>query len=321
MAELLAESVLETRTLAAEVELREVEGEAPVLRGYAATFNQPYAVGPFDERIHPKAFDTTLRGKPDVALLVDHEGQPLARTTSPVPTLRLKPDATGLGVEADLNPDDPDAQKLMAKMRHGVLDKMSFAFRVPPGGDDWDYNTERPQRQLREVSLAGGDVSVVTYPANAGTSVQLRAADDAEASWVLYEGMCRELRSGNRLSDDHMDLLLATQADLGLADSRATVSTADQNDLPDSDFAYIEPGGTKDAGGKTVPRSLRHFPIMDADHVRNALARMSQSPFGDKAKAAILAAAKKFDIDVSEANSGMPLDLALRIAAARRNAA
>ncbi len=41
---------------------------------------------------------------------------------------------------------------------------------------------------------------------------------------------------------------------------KAAMSSADVNDLPDSDFAYIEPGGTKDSEGKTTPRSLRHFP-------------------------------------------------------------
>jgi len=78
------------------------------------------------------------------------------------------------------------------------------------------------------------------------------------------------------------------------------VSTKEQNDLPDSDFAYIEPGGKKDDDGMTVPRSLRHFPIQDAAHVRNALSRAPQSPFGDKAMPKILAAAKKFDIKVSK---------------------
>ena len=42
------------------------------------------------------------------------------------------------------------------------------------------------------------------------------------------------------------------------------ISTASRNDLPDSAFAYIEPGGTKDESGKTTPRSKRHFPIHDA---------------------------------------------------------
>ena len=44
---------------------------------------------------------------------------------------------------------------------------------------------------------------------------------------------------------------------------RAAMSVKDINDLPDSDFAYIEPGGEKDDDGKTVPRSLRHYPIHD----------------------------------------------------------
>jgi len=82
---------------------------------------------------------------------------------------------------------------------------------------------------------------------------------------------------------------------------KAEKSTASMNDAPDSDFAYIEPGGTKDESGKTTPRSKRHFYIGDAAHVRNALARASQSPFGDKAMPKIRAAAKKFGIDVSKA--------------------
>lgn len=79
------------------------------------------------------------------------------------------------------------------------------------------------------------------------------------------------------------------------------MSTAAINDLPDSAFAHIEPGGTKDDQGKTTPRSLRHFPIHDAAHVRNALARAPQSPFGDKAMPAIRKAAKKYGIEVAEA--------------------
>lgn len=73
-------------------------------------------------------------------------------------------------------------------------------------------------------------------------------------------------------------------------------SSAGINDLPDSAFAYIEPGGSKDADGKTTPRSLRHFPISDESHVRNALARLNQSPFGVKAKSKVLAAAHRLGI-------------------------
>jgi HK97 family phage prohead protease len=68
------------------------------------------------------------------------------------------------------------------------------------------------------------------------------------------------------------------------------------NSLPDAAFAYIEPGGKKDSDGKTVPRSLRHFPhhnmsvkrstehnTVDRPHLRNALARAPQSSHGSKA--------------------------------------
>lgn len=84
----------------------------------------------------------------------------------------------------------------------------------------------------------------------------------------------------------------------------AQISAASQNDLPDSAFAYIEPGGKKDSGGKTIPRSLRHFPIHDAAHVRNALSRAPQSPFGSKAMPKIRAAAKKFGVQVGDSDSG-----------------
>jgi HK97 family phage prohead protease len=77
---------------------------------------------------------------------------------------------------------------------------------------------------------------------------------------------------------------------------RSQMSAADINDLPDDAFAYIEEGGSKDEHGRTVPRSLRHFPIHDEAHVRNALSRAPQSPFGDKAMPKIRKAAKRMGI-------------------------
>lgn len=71
---------------------------------------------------------------------------------------------------------------------------------------------------------------------------------------------------------------------------KAVWTTAYINDLPDSAFLYIEPGGEKDADGKTTPRSLRHFPYKDASgavdlpHLRNALARIPQSSLSQDVK-------------------------------------
>jgi len=78
------------------------------------------------------------------------------------------------------------------------------------------------------------------------------------------------------------------------------------NNLPDSSFAIILPGGKKDEDGKTVPRSLRKLPYKNAEgnvdlpHLRNALARVNQ-PGTEltpeqraKAKATLLKVSKKY---------------------------
>lgn len=80
-------------------------------------------------------------------------------------------------------------------------------------------------------------------------------------------------------------------------------STSYINDLPDSAFAYIAPGGKKDADGKTTPRSKRFFPHHDATgkvdkgHVDNAAARIPDSDLAaaakDKAEAHIEAHQRK----------------------------
>jgi len=65
-------------------------------------------------------------------------------------------------------------------------------------------------------------------------------------------------------------------------EEKAVWSTEYVNNLPDSSFLYVEPGGKKDGEGKTTPRSLRHLPVKDANgspdaaHIRNAAARANQ---------------------------------------------
>jgi len=67
-----------------------------------------------------------------------------------------------------------------------------------------------------------------------------------------------------------------------MREERAVWTTAYINDLPDSAFACIDNGGKKDEQGKTVPRSLRHYPHhdregkVDPEHLANARARVSQ---------------------------------------------
>jgi hypothetical protein len=92
-------------------------------------------------------------------------GVPLARTTSG--TLRLQEDDHGLAVVADLDPNNPDAMRVMSALKRGDLSQMSFAFRTV----DASFSDDRMVRELREVELF--DVSVVTFPPTNAPSQRL----------------------------------------------------------------------------------------------------------------------------------------------------
>lgn len=140
------------------------------LVGYAAVFDSPSEPLPWIEYVKRGAFQKTLNDGADVRLLIDHEGVPLARTTSG--TLSLREDDRGLFVESDLDPMNPDAARLISALRRGDISQMSFAFRTIK--DSW--NQDRSVRELREVQLF--DVSVVTFPAYESTVAELRARND-----------------------------------------------------------------------------------------------------------------------------------------------
>lgn len=159
----------ERRMAVTGLEFRD-DGDGVNLTGYASTFNQPYDMGWYQETVDPGAFKRTLGQQPDVRLLINHDGLPLARTTSG--TLTLDTDSRGLRVSANLDPTDPDVAALVPKMRRGDLNQMSFGFRT--NEDAWSQ--DMTQRTLRALDLNNGDVSVVTYPANPNASASVRAA-------------------------------------------------------------------------------------------------------------------------------------------------
>lgn len=122
----------------------------------------------------------------------------------------------------------------------------------------------------------------------------MSAADKATAVETAVQEFARRVKAGPQESKG---LLQRIKETIWPSDEKAVWTAAFINDLPDSSFAYIEPGGKKDPQGRTVPRSLRHFPFKDASgkvdlpHLRNALARAPQSPFGTQAMPKLRAAA------------------------------
>ena len=86
-----------------------------------------------------------------------------------------------------------------------------------------------------------------------------------------------------RSSRENTLLTMIRRRVFGVPIQEVVWSAAFINDLPDSAFLLILPGGSRDAGGKTVPRSLRKFPYkdksgkVDLPHIRNAIARIPQA--------------------------------------------
>lgn len=161
---------IERRTYTVQdIEARQADDGTMRLRGYAAVFNDQSVPLPFIETIAPGAFRKTLAETPDVRLLVNHEGLPLARTKNG--TLTLTEDDRGLLMNAEIA-DTQEGRDLYTLIERGDVDQMSFAFRVIRQ----KYNSDKSERTLTEISLADGDVSVVTYPAYPTTSVEAREA-------------------------------------------------------------------------------------------------------------------------------------------------
>jgi HK97 family phage prohead protease len=161
---------IERRTFTVrDVEARQAEDGTMRLAGYAAVFDDPSVPLPFVERIAPGAFRKTLSETPDVRLLINHEGLPLARTKNG--TLTLTEDSRGLYMDAEIA-DTSEGRDLYKLVERGDVDQMSFAFRVIRQ----KWSEDRSTRTLIELSLADGDVSIVTYPAYPTTSVEAREA-------------------------------------------------------------------------------------------------------------------------------------------------
>ncbi|MFL6110552.1 MAG: HK97 family phage prohead protease [Catenulispora sp.] len=210
------------RAFPVRLEARAKAGAAGVttVTGYASVVDEPYEMwdflGSYAEVVRSGAFTKTLTETPQVQLLLNHGGLAMAYTKAG--TLRLAEDSTGLHMEADVTAARSDVQDMLLALEDGSVDEMSFAFRVTRQMWSPDYD----QRDILEVDLHRGDVSVVNFGANPATSVApaLRAADfdklgddDARA---LLERLQRRLSPSAEPAGHPLSLYQAQAAALAL---------------------------------------------------------------------------------------------------------
>jgi HK97 family phage prohead protease len=179
-------------TFSAVEERNSNDNDTLLFTGYASVFDKPYGVrdsrGQYNETIKQGAFKKTLKEQDDVRFLVNHDGIPLARTSSG--TLQLEEDDYGLFVRAELDPSNPTVAEVSSAMKRGDLNEMSFAFAAIK--DNFDNNGEN--REVNEARLF--DVSVVTYPANPWAGAKLRGIDIENLHKELVEA-----RSGEQATE------------------------------------------------------------------------------------------------------------------------
>lgn len=165
-------------------EVRAAEEDGLIVEGYAAKFESPTVLYEVDgikysEIIKRGAF--TGAEMTDVVMNYNHDGKPVARTKNQ--TLQLIVNDVGLKVRADLGGTE-EGRKLHSEIKGGYLDKMSFSFKVPQGGDN--YVKETRTRQINQFKRIF-DVAVVDIPAYDSTNIQARSYFKAEAEKELAE--------------------------------------------------------------------------------------------------------------------------------------
>ena len=174
------EQKMEIRNLEFEVRADQNEEHGSFITGRPIVFDTRTNIGPWDEIIDRGALDET--DLKDVRFLVNHNIDmiPLARSRNNTPnsTMQMSVDENGMGIRVDLDiENNADARSLYSAVNRGDITGMSFMFSVDK--DSWDEaDSEHPTRHIRSIRRVM-EVSAVTFPAYAQTSIQTRGLSDA----------------------------------------------------------------------------------------------------------------------------------------------
>lgn len=140
------------------------------ITGYAAVFNEETELWPgFREKIAPGAFAESIK-QDDVRALFNHDPNIiLGRTKSK--TLRLWEDERGLAYEILANVDDPDAQRVVPKIKRGDVSQSSFGFNIVKRSVEVNEKKDEMTRTIEKAQLF--DISPVTFPAYPSTEAHV----------------------------------------------------------------------------------------------------------------------------------------------------
>ena len=188
----------EIRAFEFDVRAEQNEQHGHFLSGRPIVYGSKTDMGWYDEIIEPGALATTdLR---DVRFLVNHNTDmiPLARSrnNNENSTMQMTADDDGMVIRVDLDTEsNAEAKSLYSAVERGDITGMSFMFTADK--DSWDdIESEHPTRHIRSIGRVF-EVSAVTFPAYAATSIQARdmseALDSARASLDSAKAVARSI--------------------------------------------------------------------------------------------------------------------------------
>ena len=169
----------ELRQFQFEVRADQNDEHGDFLTGTPIVFDQKTDLGWWDETIDRHALDDT--DLKDVRFFVNHNTDmiPLARSrnNNANSTMQMSVTEEGMNIRVDLDTENnSDAKALYSAVKRGDLSGMSFMFSVDK--DKWDdVESDHPTRTILSIGKVL-EVSAVTFPAYAQTSIQARGLSE-----------------------------------------------------------------------------------------------------------------------------------------------
>lgn len=173
-------------------EVRDSPNGGRMITGYGVVFNSDSEnLGGFIEQVDPGAVLKTL-AEADIRAIGNHNTDwLLGRRKSG--TARFAADARGVRYEIDVNPNDPDGQRALAKVERGDWDGSSFCFETVQ--EAWDWDAQPARRRLLEIKLI--EMGPVTFPAYPDSTAAARALNKVAAKLGHKpERMAEALKAG-----------------------------------------------------------------------------------------------------------------------------
>lgn len=289
---------------AARLECRANEDGTYHVSGYAATWGTAYDVAGgapvgWSETVARGAVDKSLSENADVRFLTNHEGLPLARTSSG--TMTVRSDDLGLFVDIPaLDPANPKAQELISALSRGDVNEMSWAFQVTRQSWNADY-TERTIREAKVI-----DVSAVTYPANPATIIGMRSERTRAERRDLDMSMFTPRQAAQYAADESLVEMFGKYDKTTGADGAHYVDASPFPGLVCSSCAfYSGPRGCEIVDGDIAPEGICKRWIIPASLLTEQPADPATDPAADPA-----AGPATDPVAQASARSGFPLSLA-----------